>query len=71
MRVKSIAKYDFSVLYTKLPHDKLKSKLSYIVDFLFKGGDKILIRLSNNGSAYWGKKTKRDLDLVKQHLKQL
>ena len=69
MRVKSIAKYDFSALYTKLPHDKLKSKLSDIVDFLFKGGDKTLIRLSNNGTAYWGKKTKAGLGFSKTALK--
>ena len=35
----------------KLPYDKLKSKLSSIVDFAFKRGDKTFIRLSNNGMA--------------------
>ena len=38
--------------HDKLPHDKLKSELSSIADFAFKGGDKTLIRLSNNGAAY-------------------
>ena len=40
---KSIATYDFLALCTKLPHDKLKSKLSSIVKFVVKGGGKNLI----------------------------
>ena len=54
-----------SALYTKLPHDKLKSKLSSIVDFSFKGGGKTLNRLSNNGAAYWRKKTKGGIGFSK------
>ena len=50
-------------LYTKLPHDKLKSKLSSIVNFTCNWGYKTLIRLSKNGTAYWVK-TKGDLVLV-------
>ena len=40
-RIKSITIYEFSILYTKLPHDKLVDKLSSIIDFAFKGSDKI------------------------------
>ena len=40
-----------SKIMHKLPYDKLKSKLSSIVDFAFKRGDKAFIRLSNNGMA--------------------
>ena len=67
---KSIAVYDFSTLYTKRSHDQLKSKLSFMVDFALKRGDKTFIRLSNNGAAYWGRK-KGDLVLVKHNLEQL
>ena len=50
--------------YTKrIAHDKLKSKLSSVVDFTFKGGDKTFIRYSNDGAAYCGVKTKRGLGL--------
>ena len=69
--VPNIATYDFSTLYTKLHHDKLKSQLSYIVDFTFKGGNKTFIRLSHNAAAYWGRNKRGDLVLVKYHLKQL
>ena len=62
--------YVFSILYTKLPHDKLKSKLSSIVDFAFKWGDKTFIRLSHNSAAYWGKKTKGGLSFSKTLLKR-
>ena len=51
---KSFATYDFLALCTKLPHDKLKSKLSSIVKFVVKGGGKTLIRLSDNGAECWG-----------------
>ena len=58
----------FQISYTKLPHVKLKSKLSFDVDFPFKGGAKTFCRLSNNRAAYRGE---QDLTLVKHHLKQL
>ena len=34
-----------------LPRDQLKSKLSSIVDFTFKGAVITFIRLANNGAA--------------------
>ena len=39
----------------------IKSKLSSIDDFAFERGDKNFNRLSNNGAAYWRKKTKGGL----------
>jgi len=33
----SIRTFDFSTLYTKIPHDLLKKALFEIVDFVFKG----------------------------------
>ena len=68
-RAKSIATFYFLTLYTKLPHDKLKPKLSSIVDFAFKGGNKAFVRLSNNEAAYWGTKTKVGIGFSKTSLK--
>ena len=34
----SVRTFDFSTLYTKIPHDLLKNALCEIVDFVFKGG---------------------------------
>ena len=45
-------------LHTKLPYDKLKSKLLSIFPF---------IRLSNNGTAFGERKQKEDLVLVKHN----
>ena len=53
-RAKSIATYDFSTLYTKPSHYKIKSKLlksASIADFAVKEEDKNFIRLSNNAAA--------------------
>ena len=55
-RAKSIATYDFSTLYTKLPHDKLITQLFKVIDLVYKGGDKTYIRVTENGSAFWAKK---------------
>ena len=47
-------------IYTKnylMIKPELKSKLSSIDDFIFRGGDKTFFRLSNNEAGYWGKKT--------------
>ena len=38
-----ISTFDFSTLYTKIPHDKLLMVLNNIVDFAFKGGTRDLI----------------------------
>ena len=61
--------HDISTLHTELTHYKLKSKLSSIVDFVFKGGVKTFIRLSKSGAAYWGKKAKGELGFSKSSLK--
>ena len=56
--------YDFSTSYTKVLNDKLKSKLSFFLDFAFKGGYKYFIRLSHNSAAYRKKKTKGENHLI-------
>ena len=51
---KSLSTFDFSTLYTKIPHDKLIQVLNEIIDFAFKGGTKDLINVYNS-AAYWAK----------------
>ena len=50
-------------------HYKLKSKLSFIVDFTFKVGNKISIRLSNNRTKHRREKTKKRFGFSKVSLK--
>ena len=57
----NVSTYDFSTLYTKLPHDELIKNLDEVVDFAFKGGKKKIDGnrkyLTVRGSyAYWTKK---------------
>ena len=54
---KSISTFDFSTLYTKLPHNKLIKELSAVIDFAFEGGKCKFIEISKQGKASW--KTKR------------
>ena len=68
-RAKSISTYDFSTLYTKLPHEKLISQLSKVIDLVFKGGNKRYIRVSENGIAFWSKE-KKGISFSKAGLKQ-
>ena len=66
---KSIATYDFSTLYTKLPHDKLVKELLKLIDFCFDGGNKKFIKINSWGRAFWGKKTKDSIGFTKNSLK--
>ena len=38
-KAKSISTFDFSTMYTKIPHNKLKSVMDEIVNFCFRGCD--------------------------------
>ena len=50
---KCVSSFDFSTLYTKIPHDKLIEVLSKIIDFVFKGGTRKKIAVNRRGFAYW------------------
>jgi len=74
---KSISTFDFSTLYTKLPHDKLLKELCSIIDFVFDhGGKSSYIAIRKNGKAYWCKKkpksftsfSKSSLKMAVRHL---
>ena len=56
---KCISCFDFSTLYTNIPHNKLLEKLNDLVDFAFKGRNRNNICFNFNGSAYWGRKAKK------------
>ena len=66
---KSISTYDFSTLYTKLPHDKLIKELSKIIEFVFEAGSKNYIKINKWGKAYWGKKSKDSSGYTQHSLK--
>ena len=67
---KSISTFDFSTLYTKLPHDKLIKELSEVIDFVFNAGSNQHIAISKYGKAYWTKsKPKTSVSFTRHSLK--
>ena len=67
---KSISTYDFSTLYTKIPHTDLVNTLCNLIDFVFEGGKSDSIRISKLGHAYWGNKTTKYTCFSKSSLKR-
>ena len=75
-QAKSISTYDFSTLYTKLPHDDLVRNLNRMVDFVFEGGN---IKKDGNrkyltvrgSSVFWSKKKHGKSSFTKQQIKSL
>ena len=53
-KAKTVQTFDFSTLYTKIPHHLLKGALEEIVDFCFEGGNSDGIYIEN-GKAFWRK----------------
>ena len=51
-KAKTISTYDFSTLYTKIPHSKLKYVLNEITDFCFKGCNDSKISILRNGARW-------------------
>ena len=50
---KTISSFDFSTLYTNIPHSKLFDELSGIIKFIFKGGTRSTISIGKFGIARW------------------
>ena len=55
---KSIKTFDFSTLYTKIPHHKLLDVLSELTDFCFQGGTHEQISVNNSGARWVSKNSK-------------
>ena len=57
---KCLSSYDFSTLYTKIPHDKLIVVLNKIIDFVFKGGTRSKIVVYGRNASWVLDKRKTD-----------
>ena len=73
---KTISSFDFSTLYTNIPHSKLFAELSDIVRFIFKGGTRSTISIDKFGIARWTRYAnnslvKYDLDSILAAIKFL
>ena len=73
---KTVSSFDFSTLYTNIPHSKLYDELSSIIKFIFKGGLNKCISINSFGTARWSNRStssasKYDLDKTLRALKYL
>ena len=64
-RARSVATFDFSTLYTKIPHDKLIDVLDKLVDFVFNKTDRRFLSVTNK-SAHWVKGKRKGLKVYCQ-----
>ena len=53
-QVRNIRTYDFSTLYTSIPHKQLKQQLKWVISEAFNDGARKFIRIGN-ASARWSK----------------
>ena len=67
-KAKEISTFDFSTLYTKLPHGDLIRVLNTIIDFVFKGGTRNYLGFSEF-STFWMKKPSGKQSFSKSKLK--
>ena len=68
-RAKSISTFDFSTLYTKLPHKKLESVLHHLIDFCFNGGTKKFLLIDNYGARWVSDVRKNKICWSRQQIK--
>ena len=74
-RIRNIRTYDFSTLYTSIPHTELKKQIKWVIDQAFNNESRKFIHIGK-GSARWSKsrgKTKNCWDKVElfNHVKWL
>ena len=69
-KAKEISTFDFSTLYTKLPHDDLITVLNHHIDFVFDGGPKKYLGFNGN-KVFWKKSRSGKGTLSRNDLKFL
>lgn len=69
-KAKSISTFDFSTLYTKIPHDKLLSVLNSLIDFCFNGGSKKFISVTESGARWVDNASRCKLVFTREKVKE-
>ena len=65
-----ISTFDFSTLYTKIPHDKLLFVLNELTDVCFNGGNRELISVTKSGARWVTKPSSHGITFTKSTLKE-
>ena len=68
-RGKSMSTFDFSTLYTKIPHEKLIAVLHELIDFCFQGGTKKKVAVTKFGAKWVSSNSKCELTFDKDQVK--
>ena len=63
---RTISTFDFSTLYTKIPHDKLIDVMNELVDFCFQGGSHEQLSISKSGARWVTRKCRTGLRFDKK-----
>ena len=68
-RAKCISTFDFSTLYTNIPHNKLINVLNQLIDFCFKGWENKFIAITKFGARWVTDQSKYNLVFNKKKIK--
>ena len=69
-KVDCISTFDFSTLYTKIPHNKLLKVLNDITDTCFKGGDRKFLSATKSGARWVTKPTSVGVTFTQESFKE-
>ena len=69
-KARSISTFDFSTLYTKLPHKKLLDIMHHHIDFCFNGGDKKYLVVNKFGVRWARQATNKHICFNKKEMKE-
>ena len=62
--------FDFSTLYTKIPHEKLLDVMNEIVDFCFQGGTHEQLSVSKSSAKWVSKNNRSGLRFTRESFKK-
>ena len=68
-KAQCMSTFDFSTLYTKIPHDKLTEVLNEITDTCFNGGNRELISVTKSGARWVTKPSSKGITFTKATFK--
>ena len=68
-KASSISCFDFSTLYTNIPHDKLIKVMRELIEFCFKGGNKRIIKVDRYGASWVTEEKSSSVYFSKNRLK--
>ena len=69
-KAECISTFDFSTLYTKIPHAKLLDVLNDLIDLCFNGGNRELLSVTKSGARWVSQPSTKGLTFTKDTFKE-